>query len=474
MFNFLFSKKIIIMLLFVFLWFIAGLRIVRAGEMDYLPTEVIVKFKPQTTEAAIAKLNARHGTTRIHTNPVASFSKLRIAKTGQKTVAELVKLYKNDPAVEYAEPNYIAEAFWTPNDAYYSCQWHLYNSQYGGINMEQAWDMERGGQPGTIIAVIDSGVAYEDYSNQSGVYYQAPDLAMTRFIPGYDFVHKDSHPNDDLGHGTHVTGTIAQSTDNQTGTAGIAFNCSIMPVKVLGKDGTGTYADIAEGIIYAADNGADVINLSLGGSYNSQTLKNAAAYAYNKGVTIVCAAGNDGSAYKIAYPAAYDAYCIAVGATRYDETIASYSNRGKSLDLTAPGGDFTVDQNKDGYPDGVLQQTFSNATNNWVYKFSQGTSMATPHVSGAAALLISRGIAATPDEVRNVLQATAKDKGSPGRDSKYGYGIVDVYAALCYTPNPNPDEPDKFTDIYLFLKDLLLKKYQPAAASSLPCHSSRK
>lgn len=441
-----FSKKTIIMLLFVFLWWIAGLRIVRAGEMDYLPTEVIVKFKPQTTEASIAKLNARHGTTRIHTNHVAGFSKLLISKTGQKTVAELVRLYKNDPSVEYAEPNYIAEAFWTPNDAYYPSQWHLHNPQYGGINMEKAWDMERGGQPGIVIAVIDTGVAYEDYSDESGAYYQAPDLAMTRFIPGYDFVNKDTHPNDDLGHGTHVTGTIAQSTDNQTGTAGIAFNCSIMPVKVLGKDGTGTYADIAEGIIYAADNGADVINLSLGGSYNSQTLKNAVAYAYNRGVTIVCAAGNDGSAYKIAYPAAYDAYCIAVGATRYNETIAPYSNRGRSLDLVAPGGDLTVDQNKDGSPDGVLQQTFRGATNNWIYKFSQGTSMAAPHVAGVAALLISRGIAATPDEVRNTLQTTAKDKGFPGKDYKYGYGIVDASAALCYTSTPSPDASNKSTE----------------------------
>lgn len=143
MLNFFFSKKTLIMWLFVFLWWIAGLRIVRAGEeLNYLPTEVIVKFKPQTTEAAIGKLNARYGTTCIHTNPVAGFSQLHISKTGQKTVAELVRRYKNDPSVEYAEPNYIAEAFWTPNDTYYPRQWHLNNSQYGGINMEQAWDNE--------------------------------------------------------------------------------------------------------------------------------------------------------------------------------------------------------------------------------------------------------------------------------------------------------------------------------------------
>lgn len=204
-----------------------------------------------------------------------------------------------------------------------------------------------------------------------------------------------------------------------------------MPIKVLDKTGQGTYADIAEGIIYATDNGANVINLSFGGPYDSETIRNAVSYAYNKGVTIVCATGNDGLN-KVAYPAAYDDYCIAVGATRYDETIASYSNRGNSLDLVAPGGDLNVDQNIDGYPDGVLQQTFWHTTNNWIYRFYQGTSMAAPHVTGVAALLISRGIAATPDEVRKVLQATAKDKGIPGKDSIYGYGIVNAHAALCY------------------------------------------
>lgn len=445
MFGTFFSKKTIIMLLFVFLWWIAGLRIVRAGEnlagMDYLPTEVIVKFKPQTTEAAIGKLNAQHGTTTIYTNPVAGFRRLNTSTSKEKTVPDLVELYKNDPNVEYAEPNYIAQAFWIPNDTYYPYQWHLNNSLYGGINIEKAWDMERGGQSGIVIAVIDTGVAYEDYADQSGKYYQSPDLILTRFTPGYDFVNKDTHPNDDLGHGTHVTGTIAQNTDNRTGTAGIAFNCSIMPIKVLGKDGLGTYADIAEGIIYAADNGADVINLSLGGSSDSQTLKNAVAYAFKKGVTIVCAAGNDGSANKIAYPAAYDDYCIAVGATRYDETIAPYSNKGNSLDLVAPGGDLNVDQNKDSYPDGVLQQTFKDTTNNWAYRFYQGTSMAAPHVAGTAALLISRGIAATPIEVRNVLQATAEDKGTTGWDPKYGYGIVDAHAALSYNTIDDPNVP---------------------------------
>jgi serine protease len=178
--------------------------------------------------------------------------------------------------------------------------------------------------------------------------------------------------------------------------------------------------------------------MSLGGSSSSITLENALAYAYEqKGVTIVCSSGNDGSATTVSYPAAYNDYCIAVGATRYDETVAYYSNGGTSLDLTAPGGDIYVDQNGDGYGDGVLQQTFGDNPTDWGYWFYQGTSMAAPHVSGVAALLIAHGIATTPDEVREALQSTAEDKGIAGWDSEYGWGIVDAYAALTYNQEPN-------------------------------------
>lgn len=182
-----------------------------------------------------------------------------------------------------------------------------------------------------------------------------------------------------------------------------------MPVKVLDKYGSGTYADVADGIRWAADNGAKVINLSLGGSSPASYLEDAATYAHNKGVTIVAASGNDGSS-SVSYPAAYDNYVIAVGAARYDETRAYYSNYGSSLDLTAPGGDLNVDQNKDGYGDGILQQTFGRTTNSWGYYFYQGTSMAAPHVAGVVALVISKGIAIAPDQVRAVLESTALNK----------------------------------------------------------------
>jgi len=395
------------------------------GHQKYVPSEIIVKFKPGISGKAIADVNSKHGASVIHTSRFAGFKILRIPR--KKTVAEMVEIYKRNPNVEYAEANNIGYALAVPNDPYYSYQWHFDNDYFGGINMESAWDIETG-DPGIIVAVVDTGVAYEDY----GIFRQAPDLASTNFVGGYDFINYDTHPNDDEGHGTHVTGTVAQSTNNGIGVAGVAYNCSIMPVKVLDNYGSGSYASIADGIYFAADNGAQVINMSLGGSDPSITLENACAYAYNKGVTIVCASGNNGSLTTILYPAAYDAYCIAVGATTYNEEVAYYSNAGTSLDLTAPGGDVYADLNWDGFVDGILQQTYDIDYTTFVYWFYQGTSMAAPHVSGVAALLISKGGAITPDEVREALQSTAKDKWTPGWDSEYGYGIVDAYAALDY------------------------------------------
>lgn len=332
--------------------------------------------------------------------------------------------------VAYAEPNYIAQAFMTPNDAHFPLQWN-----FTKIGTPTAWDTTKG--TGVIVAVIDTGVAYENYSS----FVRAPDLAQTAFVPGYDFVNNDTHPNDDEGHGTHVTGTVAESTNNAEGAAGIAYGASIMPVKVLNSSGSGSYAAIASGIRFAADNGAKVINLSLGGSAGSATLENALKYAFDKGVTIVAASGNNGSG-TVSYPAAYNAYVIAVGATRFDNTRSSYSNYGTALDLVAPGGDTKVDQNGDGYGDGILQQTFSGGYGNFGYFFLQGTSMASPHVAGVAALVIAHGKATTPADVRTALESTADDLGTNGRDNTYGYGLVDPVGALAWGSPPPPPPAD--------------------------------
>lgn len=356
----------------------------------------------------------------------------RIKMSGER-LERMLERYKNREDVEYVEPNYIAHAFEVPNDPYYVYQWNFDNSVFGGIGMEEAWNVSKGS--GAVVAVVDTGIAYENYS----VYKKAPDLANTCFVPGYDFVNNDTHPNDDESHGTHVAGTIAQSTNNGVGVAGIAYKACLMPVKVLDRFGSGSYADVADGIIWAVDHGADVVNLSLGGSASAQIIEDAVKYAYENGVTVVAASGNENAA--VSYPAAYDNYVIAVGATRYDETRAPYSNHGSSLDVVAPGGDLSVNQNGDPYGDGILQNTFNPNTKNpssFGYWFFEGTSMATPHVSGVAALVISNGNATTPNQVREAIQSTAEDKGAAGWDEYYGWGLVNAFAALSWNAPPPP------------------------------------
>ena len=188
-------------------------------------------------------------------------------------MARLIQDLSSRSDVLYAEPNYIAKATFVPNDTFFSLQWHLDNTSNGGIHAQEAWEFSTGA--GVTVAVVDTGVAYENYQ----IYVQAPDLAGTTFVAGYDFINNDAHANDDNNHGTHVAGTIAQSTNNALGTAGVAFGATIMPVKVLAANGSGSYAAVASGIIFAADNGAQVINMSLSGPSPSQTLLDAVRYA---------------------------------------------------------------------------------------------------------------------------------------------------------------------------------------------------
>lgn len=399
----------------------------------FVPGEILVKFKPGIPAEVVERVNAQHGASILKASRWG-YMRVRIPKG--RTVDEMVQVYTRNPNVEYALPNSICRAVMTPNDPLYPYQWHLDNPEFGGINIEQAWELSTGA--GVVVAVLDTGVAYEDYRN----FKIAPDLTATYFVPGYDFINDDYHPNDDNAHGTHVAGTIAQSTNNLEGVAGVAFEASIMPVKVLNKQGSGTAFDVAEGLHYAADNGADIINMSLAWPpyYDpGSVVHDAVIYAYSAGVTIVAAAGNDGENV-VAYPAAYPE-CIAVGATQYDESLAPYTNKGSALDLTAPGGNLDVDLNGDGYGDGVLQQTFDPNTKNpkvFGYWFFDGTSMASPHVAGVAALVIAAGVSG-PENVRNVLQSTAEDHGDVGWDADYGWGIVDAYAALLSIGEPNGD-----------------------------------
>jgi serine protease len=384
---------------------------------------IIVKFKSDVTDNIRHTIIRQNGCSIMGRCAASDVQLLQIPDS--LTVTEMVELFQAEEAVDYAELNYHTRISLVPDDTFYSYQWNLNNRVSGGIDAEAAWDIQRG-DPNVIIAVLDTGVAYEDF----GRFKQAPDLKGTRFVAGYDFVHEDTHPNDDQGHGTHVAGTIAQSTNNKMGAAGLAFGCSIMPVKVMNHLGIGTHFDLAGGIYFATDNGAKVINMSLGAAGHSITLRDAVAHAYDQGVTVVCAAGNefmDGN--PLSFPAAYNDYCIAVGATRYDETRAYYSNTGSYLDVVAPGGDMLQDQNRDGQPDGILQQSFNVDPAVFAYLYFQGTSMAAPHVSGTAALLISSGIT-EPDEVQDIIRDTATDLGPRGWDAAYGWGLINAGAAL--------------------------------------------
>jgi len=391
---------------------------------NYVPDEIIVKFKPGASQKEIDFLNSKYGVSVIQDNPITGAKLLKIP--AKRTVPSLVNRYNRSSIVERVEPNFTARVLFTPNDKYYKYQWHLNKVASGGMDMEKTWDIATG--KGVIVAILDTGVAYENY----GGYKQAPDLSKTKFVQGYDFVNDDSHPNDNEGHGTHITGTIAQSTNNGVGVAGIAFDASIMPVKVLDRNGDGNHYRIANGIYYAVNHGAKVINLSLGSNRSSWTLKQAVAHAYNNGVTIVSAAGNDyEDGNRFVYPAAYNDYCVAVAATRYDGLRASYSNTGSYVDIAAPGGDVLFDKDGDGYHDGILQQTFTDDVTKFRYYFFEGSSMAAAHVTGAVALLVSNGIS-DPSQIREALESTARDVGGSGWDQEYGWGIVDACAALNY------------------------------------------
>jgi hypothetical protein len=238
-------------------------------------------------------------------------------------------------------------------------------------------------------------------------------------------VNNDSNPADDNGHGSHVAGTVAQSTNNSRGVAGVAHGASIMPIKVLDAGGSGWDSDIADGIYWAVNHGADILNLSLGGYGSSTAMQNAVNYAWGQGCLVVCAAGNDNTSL-VSYPAGY-ANSISVSATEWRDLRAYYSNYGSTIDICAPGGDVTADRNGDGYADGVLQNTFDPNESYW---FWQGTSMASPHVAGVAALVKSRNMTLTNSQIRNILQSTAKDLGTAGWDSFYGHGQVNALAAV--------------------------------------------
>lgn len=365
----------------------------------------------------------------------------RVSIESTETVEAAIDRFIQDESVVIAEPNYITEAFSLPNDPFYGYQWNLRNVQVGGIGLEEVWQVASGS--GVVVAILDTGVAYENYQDpKTGKpYLKAPDFDNTCFVQGFDVIEQDEHPNDDHGHGTHVAGTVAQSTNNGRGVAGVAPGACLMPIKILAADGLGSYAGAIEGIYYAVDHGAQVVNLSLGGFNTSELVEEAVKYAYERGVTVVAATGNQSQA-ALTYPAAYGDYVLAVGASQADLTRASYSNYGNGLFLLAPGGNASLDQNLDGYPDAIIQQSFNPDTNQFGYYFMTGTSMAAPHVSGAVALLLSSHSATTPSEVKYRLQQSAIDLSAPGWDAETGWGLLNISQALSVPPKDEATLPD--------------------------------
>jgi len=378
-----------------------------AGEA---PDRLVVDARDGITPAELDALNRRHGLSLRLNSVHAADEDLLVADVDPTRRDALLEALRRDPLVEAAEPSRNVVGLWRPNDPRYEEQWNLRL-----IGAERAWERKATGK-GVVVAVLDTGIAFEDDDRC----YRAKDFSGTSFTAGYDFVHDHTHPFDDHGHGTHVAGTIAETTNNGEGAAGLAYEATLMPVKVLDQWGSGRSEDIADAIRYAADHGANIINMSLGSPFPDRVIQLACAYARKKGVLIVCAAGNSGGS--VGYPAAFPE-CLAVSAVGPDGILAPYSSRGKQIALAAPGGNT---QGRTRPEDGVLQNTLldgDRATDGY-YAF-EGTSMASPHVAAAAALVMGRG-EEDPEAVRQVLLRSATPKKPATR---YGAGLLNADGA---------------------------------------------
>jgi len=442
---------------------------VQPGEA--LPGSIIVKFRRDVDrDAASADALGRLGGTRIERREFTDWDILHIPATTDVEAAAAMMSARGD--VEYAQPRYLNHRMYRPNDPFYNLQWNM-----TALDMERAWDIQPGATSNVIVAVIDTGVAFRSGTYRfnsrfpfrlvaGGPVYPAlgqvdipfaaaPELgASDRYVTPRDFIWGDDEPLDMDGHGTHVAGTVGQLTNNGIGVAGMAFNVRIMPIKVIagewdfifGAPNGGTDDIVAQGIRYAADNNAKVINLSLGREQGgpAPVVDAAVRYAVGRGAFVAIAAGNSrerGNLPNIlgnVSPTISGA--VTVSAVGKSLAGAYYSVTSPAVELTAPGGDLRADSTG-----GVIQQTLDldllqtfrrpvaqfgpPRADSFAYYYFQGTSMATPHVAGLAALLAQQGIT-SPDAIEEAMKKFATDKGPPGRDDEYGVGMINPRATL--------------------------------------------
>lgn len=413
-----------------------------ASASEYVPDEVIVKYRDGTT-AAERKDLLRDSDTALDARLPGASRELEI-RDGD-TVPEKLAELRRDPDVEYAVPNFIARASFRPNDPGYRRQWNLGGGF--GIEMPAAWDSARRlgapGARGATVAVLDTGVAYR----RTRRFRRAPDL--DGFARGHDFVDHDDRPDDENGHGTHIAGTLAQTTNNRSGAAGIAYRARILPVRVLDSVGEGGAGTIARALRWTARRRPDVINLSLEFSPEVRLadvpdVLSALRYAQRRGVTVVAAAGNSGQGNQISLPARAPGV-LAVGATTHRGCQAVYSSEGRELDVVAPGGGRDAARENSSYDLAVCrpgqprrwiyQQTFTTSPRRFGLPGGyEGTSMAAGQVSGIVALVRATRRLGTrrpsPGAVEAHIKRSARDAGPAGFDPDYGHGLVSASRAL--------------------------------------------
>ena len=382
--------------------------------------QILVKFRRNVPSSQQASAIAAY-----HSRALTKIGRLGVyvlETPADATVEEMMVSLRQNPDVEYAEPNVLMRALVTPNDPLFKYQYALSNTGQtigsvpgspqgkasADIKAPTAWE-ETKGRTDVVVAVVDSGV---DMTH--------PDLKNRIKNSGKDFINNDNDATDDFWHGTFVAGIVGAQNDNGEGIAGVAWNCMILPVKVLDNTGVGTTAQVASGITWAADAGAAVINLSLGAETGTETLRAALKYAYDKGVVIVAAAGNaNGNVY---YPAAYDTYVLSVAATDYNDARAEFSNFGARIDVAAPGVRVLSTVPTWYFGPDVLP-----------YGYGDGTSFSAPHVSGLAALIKSLKSWLTPAQIQDIIRFSADDVNSSqylGKDEYLGYGRINMAKAL--------------------------------------------